>query len=311
MNRLTTISVVFGLAVVVCAEARAQRGRGGPPSPDRMFEFMDRDRNGELDRDEIERLPGPMRAFVEQSGLARSGGSVRREDFLQRTPQMMEFIRERREEEGDDRRGFGGFSGDGDRSRFSSRNGDDGRDRSSSNSSRGNSAGSRSRVTVDLPDDYRERDLNGDGQIALYEWRIWKRTALAEFAELDRNRDGFLVPRELVKSEPNASPSTARSSQRLVIVGRSQNSSSRSDSRSSSDDRGRGSSSDSDDDPDVRRAETYFGYLDRNRDGRLTEEEWSASRRLRPMFEDAGVDLSREMSRDQFIQSYVRIARDD
>ncbi len=56
----------------------------------------------------------------------------------------------------------------------------------------------RSRTAV-LPEAYRSRDKNGDGQIGLYEW---ERSKFAEFRKLDKNHDGFLTPQELIVKGP-------------------------------------------------------------------------------------------------------------
>ncbi len=55
-----------------------------------------------------------------------------------------------------------------------------------------------SRVTRDLPEQYREQDTDRDGQIGFYEW---PRGKFAEFFKLDRNSDGFLTPRELIRAD--------------------------------------------------------------------------------------------------------------
>ena len=95
----------------------------------------------------------------------------------------------------------------GDRS-FGSRGGWSGEGRDggrSSGSPSGNSGESterkRERVTLSLPDSYAAGDRDRDGQIGLYEWRQWKpREQWPDFARLDRNKDGFLTPRELARS---------------------------------------------------------------------------------------------------------------
>jgi EF hand len=52
------------------------------------------------------------------------------------------------------------------------------------------------RLPPDLPDWFARLDADGDGQVALYEWREsgW---AIEEFRQLDRNDDGFLTADEL------------------------------------------------------------------------------------------------------------------
>ena len=49
----------------------------------------------------------------------------------------------------------------------------------------------------------------------------------------------------------------------------------------------------------------YFGMMDRDRDGKIGEEEWASSRRLKPMFENAGIKIE-PMSVDEFAKKYVK-----
>lgn len=61
------------------------------------------------------------------------------------------------------------------------------------------------------------------------------------------------------------------------------------------------------DSPEAARAKYTFRLLDRDRDGSVTPEEWQRSRRLRPKFEEAGVDLSKPMTVEQFVPTYLKI----
>jgi hypothetical protein len=49
-----------------------------------------------------------------------------------------------------------------------------------------------------LPGWFRELDTDRDGQVSLYEWRMAKRS-LDEFLRMDRNRDGYLSPEEVLR----------------------------------------------------------------------------------------------------------------
>src|SRR5262249_19550784 len=52
------------------------------------------------------------------------------------------------------------------------------------------------KLAEDMPAWFKELDLDRDGQVSLYEWRISGRP-LAEFQRMDRNNDGFLTVEEV------------------------------------------------------------------------------------------------------------------
>jgi len=67
------------------------------------------------------------------------------------------------------------------------------------------------RLPPGLPDWFRQRDANHDGQIMMYEYASdWTDELVSEFNRLDVNRDGIVTPREcLAPSTDSASDSTA------------------------------------------------------------------------------------------------------
>lgn len=289
-------------------------GRGfGPPPPDRIFGYMDRNQDGKLDESEVSRMPGSFREKLEAQGLDFKKG-VSKDKFVGVAGKAMEEARKERESGGDSRdRGR-----DGDR--------DDRRredDRSSSKSSSSSKKGVASsmpkiQMNYDLPSSYTDLDTNLDGQIGLYEWRQWKPTELTAFIELDANSDGFLTPRELLVAEAikkNGSPPKIEMP-RVIVLGSApkkaaSKSTSSSSSSSSRDSKGR------DDDKQVdfreqdrqneKKGGEYFGYMDKNRNGRIDPEEWAASRKIRPWFQKEGIDVSRAMSRDEFVRHFVKL----
>jgi Ca2+-binding EF-hand superfamily protein len=208
----------------------------------------------------------------------------------------------------------GGFGGG-----WQGGNGQDGdRDRSSdSGDSRSNSTARterkpRPRYTVDLPDLFDSVDSDQDGQVGLYEWKKSKR-GLADFRKIDRDSDGFLTPAELVRADsipsPNASnvaaakpaaqvegstpattpgpaangpPASVAVAAPVVIEVDASN-------------------------PLAMEAKKMFSLLDVDRDGSVSESEWRKSVKLKPLFEQLGVDLKQPMDSTTFVSHYVQI----
>ena len=305
------------LCVVLSGQAMAQ------PSPERFFGYLDRNQDGRIDGDEIQRMPGPLRDGMRNAGIDLSRG-ISQDEFTRQMPRMMEEMRRRRDEGG----GFGGRSsggegGGGDGRGPSDYRRPDDRRRDSGPGSRGRQAPPkptrwkakpRERVTFDLSESWRASDFNGDGQIGLYEW---DRAKLSEFLKLDTNHDGLLTPREIsfatdAKPAPtsaavatsvrgptgvaprpvqaNTSPSPASA----VGPGVEEKVSPVEFDRKST---------------EGRWASFVFRTLDKNRDGSLAEDEWKASKGTRKNFEKHGVQVSFPTDFETFAPWLVAVQR--
>ncbi|MGE0377765.1 MAG: hypothetical protein AB7I48_06135 [Planctomycetaceae bacterium] len=334
------------MLILSASPAFAQRGGF---SPEGMFERFDQDGSGVLEPSEIEN--SPLRFMADRMGLDTSRGISREQmaESMDNMRRSLEERGGFGGPPGGFGGGFGDRGGDGDRGGFRDRGGDGesgfsrdrwGRDREdrrredrSESRNRGTTTAKVEpppRVTLDLPAAYVPGDTDRDGQIGLYEWTKWKsRAALGEFLGLDQDGDGFLTPRELSQSVLARPVDIASLYQSGPVV---------SDVASAALQPSEAAAASQDvtdsapvaapapapagsmdpksviaaaDQGQVKQAQRLFSVLDRNRDGTISEEEWSASRRLKPQFEKAGADLAEPMSSDLFVSFYVRIVAAD
>jgi len=156
-------------------------------------------------------------------------------------------------------------------------------------------------VTFSLPSEYVGYDKNRDGQIALSEW---DRAKLADFRKLDRNSDGFLAPIELVHpATPAVAPAAAASPSTVIASGGP----SRSGSPSPNAKPAPATPAAPAEDPLIREAKGYYRFVDTDKDGVISMDEWSRSRGARPMFEKAGVAPELPMSEAAFIEQFQKV----
>jgi len=147
----------------------------------------------------------------------------------------------------------------------------------------------------EIPDWFRELDRDRDGQVAMAEFATkWTDKLVADFLNLDINRDGLITPKELEEgAESNGSSSLASTQS-----SRDRYESSRSDRDKSSGDsatkKAVPKSSGEESASDI--PEAYLNYAknickkyDENEDGFLTEDEWSEMSR-----DPSDADLNRD-----------------
>ncbi|WP_197444289.1 EF-hand domain-containing protein [Maioricimonas rarisocia] len=325
MNRGIARVLLVGGIVSVLAEPTLAQFRGGGPSPERIVGFIDRNQDGHIDGEELRRMPGPFREALEDAGVDTRRG-ISREQFLREAPRLMESMRRRMEES----RERGGDRGrDDDRDRRDGRDRDD-RDRDGRDRDDDRRRGperpqrparkQREPVTLTIPEQFSTIDQDVDGQVAFYEWRQTQHGTISQFMAIDRNGDGFLTPFELKLSleQPADAPATPiaagtqpGSGPPQVTIPRPTAPAAVAATRTApSPPSSTATSSPTEVDmesPEAARAKYTFRLLDRNRDGSIAPEEWQRSRRLRPLFEEAGTDLSQPMTVEQFVPIYLKV----
>ncbi len=321
----------------------------------RFWGMMDRDGDGVLSGEELDRVPGFLRGRLEESGVDLSR-PVSREDFSG----VMDQLRRQREESGG---GFGGgppggfgggppggfgggppggfggggfggegFGGRGSRGGESGGFGGGGDERSDGGRGRdrGSDRGKKTEVPKydfprTLPDDYKPFDLDADNQISFAEW---PRSRRADFASYDHNGDGYITPAEIrlpafvtktadeIVSEAmaarllgaNGSGSTVASNLSATSASSGATPGSEGRDRGYRDRGGRGgppqAGSSSGEDAIAVEAKGYFDRLDTNKNGSVDPDEWSVSKRLKPLFEKVGADLTKSLTLEEFTVSY-------
>lgn len=250
--------------------------------------MMDTNGNGVIDQEEIDRMPSFVRDMMQSRGLVLKAGMT---------------VDEMRS----------GFS----RSTGSSGSPNDPNKGNNSNNNSDNGSGNapvvlkpykmkpKPSLIQTLPPAYSEVDVDFDGQLGLDEWMLARRTELDQFDEMDTDHDGFLIPEELKAAEVAANVAMAVRTAKLTIVSATPNSQASSQSNGNAnpnDSRsnrwsGGGSSGDV-----AEQAKQYFPRLDQNQDGFIDTDEFQQSRRVRGMFESAGIPPAK-MSLEQFTQN--------
>ena len=147
-----------------------------------------------------------------------------------------------------------------------------------------------------LPADYVGRDTNRDGQIGLYEW---SKNDLSTFSRLDTNRDGFLVPAELVN--PGSGSRGSAVANVIVPTGKGPAATFTSSSATVAAPGAPAA------DPKIADAGNAFDFLDANKDGALSAEEWERSRNARKRFADAKFEVQIPLTKAKFVENYVKL----
>lgn len=271
------------------------RGRGGF-DPSEMIRRMDQDGNGMITANEVERVPSFIRDRWTQQGLDFNRG-VRVDEMASNAQRQMEDFRRQREEEGrgrEERSDRPEFQPPPEMGRSEPRP-------SSSNSPQPKKP--TTRISPLLSDAYKSLDTDFDGQIALFEWRKAKRGTISQFTQHDLDGDGFLTAKELAKS-----PAPAPASGTAVATPRSVTSTSTAapaPAAPAAPPAPVAVSADA-----AAKASRAFDILDADRKGTVEGKEWDQSSRLKPLFQKAGYDLNKPLTKEEFTQAYVRAGAD-
>lgn len=264
-----TFGLLAGFAAALVAQATSAAWSQDESREERFFRYLDRNDDGRIAGDELSRIDGRMRDRLREAGLDPEK-DIEKEKFLG-------SMKDRDSRRGEDSKKPKEESGKG---------------------------SPKPRVILTLPSQFSGADKNGDNQIGLYEW---DRAKFAEFLTLDRNGDGFLTARELDDAPRAADSSTT------VVPGNPLRSTPTGDPRPEALPAAPGTNAappsapvEPLDPPEVKQAKFYFGQIvDKNKDGKIAQDEWESSTGVRTKFEKANIPVSLPMNEATFVAKYV------
>lgn len=290
---LATLFVVAALSSPASLAGAAQPASGNPAPAigQRIFSFADRNGDKSLDAQEFGNLSASMQKWLVQHGFD-AGKSLTQAQFLQIADRMMAELRRGRV-----RAGVAAPAAIQPTSSQTTGS-------SKATAAKTNGAGTStspvatpvvieqtvSPATAALPAEFQPVDTDGDGQISFYEWRQQKRNEMPRFYQLDQNKDQVLSLAELT----TVAPATAASP---GATGAAPTASTTSTTPTATATGG----------PSPQRLKDIkyiIGALDKNKNGLVDPDEWAISRRIKPAFEKAKVDISKPMNEATFIVNY-------
>lgn len=274
----------------------------------RTFAFCDKNSDGRLDAAELDGIPVSMRDWLAKSGPKSKTGLTQAE-FVRVYPKMMADLRTQTR-----------VASSRGTSTTSAATADPQPMKTTSSSAKSNPPLYASTPPSDdivetippsnLPSSYQESDLDKDGQIDYFEWRKAKLGDFAKFQGYDLNNDSILSPQELAAGGVAVGSSSAGTGN-----GSTEGSTSTASAATSAPAASSGPSEEY-----LKQVRYYFYYMDGqgekyngdpnpagNKNGVLDPSEWNASKRIKPAFEKAGIDITKPMDEKTFIVHYGKI----
>lgn len=295
----------FVIALVSAIVSATGSAACADDAANRTFAFCDKNRDGKLDAGELDGIPVSLRDWLVKHGPNSKSG-IAKADFLRVYPRMIADLRKQTV----------GAATNGSSTQAADTASDvrtpktDGNDKTTASPPLYASTPPSDELveTVrpsNLPSGYQEADLDKDDQVDYFEWRKAKLGGFAKFQELDLNNDSVLSPQELGAAGTVVAASSSSSSSPAAASSTPAPSTTASPTTSAVPSAPSGPSEEY-----LTQVKYYFEVMDKqmgNKNGVLDPTEWNASKRIKPAFEQAKVDISKPMDEKTFVAHYLKI----